>query len=164
MTSRLWKIPAWYLMMILLAGCSPSTPSSPHLDHAQSKLETIKLFLEGNEVEAEIARSRQEIATGMMFRQTMGQNEGMLFVYGKPRRVGFYMKNTVIPLSVAYMDPEGKILEIHDLQPLNTTSIRAKTSQIQFVLEMPQGWFESNQVEPGAVVVSEKGSLKKILN
>src|SRR5262245_15615957 len=65
----------------------------PHLDHALSKLPTVKLWLGAHELEAEIAKTTAEVATGMMFRKKMGENEGMLFIFGGPQSRAFYMKN-----------------------------------------------------------------------
>ena len=122
-----------------------------HLDHAQSKLPILKLWLGDQEIAAEVALTQTQVATGMMFRQTMGENEGMLFVFGAPHRTSFYMKNTTVPLTAAYIDPEGTILELQDLQPLNETAVEAQSDQIQYVLEMKQGWFKRHAVAPGAI-------------
>ena len=108
----------------------------------------------------EIARTPVQIQTGMMFRTNMAENEGMIFVMPPPpRRVSFYMKNTIVPLTCAYLDREGRILELHDMTPLNETPVEAAQDNIQFVLETPRGWFERHQIRTGAVVVTELGSL-----
>jgi len=120
----------------------------------------MKLWLGPKELSAELAIMPRELATGMMFRREMGENEGMLFIFGRPLRASFYMKNTYIPLSCAYIDPEGAILEIHDLVPLDETPVEAKTDQVQYVLEVKQGWFEHNGMKPGMVVRTEGGSLR----
>ena len=108
----------------------------------------------------ELALTDQQQRTGMMFRTNMPENEGMLFVFPFPHRAGFWMMNTYVPLSAAYINPEGVILEIHKLEPLNTNSVDAATDQIQYVLETPQGWFERHNIAPGTVVRTEFGPLK----
>lgn len=160
-----------------MAGCGSNTPpprperaAAPetqsrgtlHLDHALPKLPTIKLWLGDQEITAEVALTVTEIATGMMFRTNLAENEGMLFVFGAPHRAAFYMKNTSLPLSAAYIDPEGIILEIHDLQPLDETPVEAQTDQVQYVLEVRQGWFERHRIGPGALVRTELGSLSEV--
>ena len=130
-----------------------------HLDHAQPKLRTMKLWLGSKEITAELAINRVEIGTGMMFRDKMEENEGMLFIFAQPVHVAFYMKNTQIPLSCAYIDSEGTILEIHDMKPLDETPIEARSDLVQYVLEMKQGWFDRNAVRIGTVVRTEHGSL-----
>ena len=144
------------------AGSPPTNPVPPsiHLNEALPRLTTMKLWLGPKELSAELAIMPRELATGMMFRREMGENEGMLFIFGRPLRASFYMKNTYIPLSCAYIDPEGAILEIHDLVPLDETPVEAKTDQVQYVLEVKQGWFERNGVKTGMVVRTEGGSLR----
>jgi uncharacterized protein len=119
----------------------------------------MRLWLGPHEVEAELAVTRMQIQTGMMFRTNMLENEGMLFIFGRPHQTGFYMKNTRVPLSCAYIDTEGTILEIHDMQPLDEASIDAQSDQIQYVLEVKQGWFQRKNVGVGTVVRTEHGSL-----
>ena len=142
---------------------TPPATSFPrvHLNRAQPKLPTIKIWLGARVLTAEIARTPVQMATGMMHRTEMGENEAMLFVYNAPQQAAFYMKNTLLPLSCAYIDPEGVIREIHDLQPKNEQSVAASTDQIQFVLETPQGWFAKNQVAVGTIVVTEQGTLQE---
>jgi uncharacterized membrane protein (UPF0127 family) len=83
----------------------------------------------------------------------------MLFVFGRPHRTSFYMKNTTVPLSCAYIDTEGTILEIHDMKPLDETPIEAKSENILYVLEVKQGWFQRHNIGVGTVLRTERGSL-----
>ena len=108
---------------------------------------------------SELARTQTEIATGMMYRKKMAENEGMLFVFPRPHRTAFYMRNTIIPLSAAYIDGDGTILEIHDLKPLDETPIEAGSDKVQYVLETPQGWFKKNNIGIGTLIRTERGSL-----
>ena len=134
-----------------LAGFAPT--------NAQPKLRTVKLWLGPQELTAELALSLPQIMTGMMFRKQMGEHEGMLFVFGRAHRASFYMRNTLIPLSCAYIDHDGTILEIHDMKPLDESPIEAHSDNVQFVLEVKQGWFARNKVGAGSVVRTEFGSL-----
>ena len=90
----------------------------------------------------------------------MAEKEAMLFVFQRPHQASFWMKNTGLPLSLAYIDPEGVILEIHDLQPFNTNSVSAGTGRVQYVLETTQGWFKRHDVNPGMLIRTEQGSLR----
>jgi uncharacterized membrane protein (UPF0127 family) len=130
-----------------------------HLDRAQPKLRTLKLWLGAEEISAELALTVTEISTGMMFRESMAENEGMLFVFNTPHRTSFYMKNTKVPLSAAYIDSTGTIAEIVDLQPLDESSVEARSDQIQYVLEVNQGWFKRHNIGVGTVIRTERGSL-----
>jgi uncharacterized protein len=138
-----------------------TNPPAPYLDHAQPKLTTMKLWIGAQELTAELALTYTQVSTGMMHRKEMGTNEGMLFVFGRPHRASFYMRNTLIPLSAAYIDGEGTILEIHDLKPLDETPIEANSDKIQYVLETRQGWFKHNNVAVGTVIRTERGSLQE---
>ncbi len=161
------------VLVALAAGCRRDGPTAtadeagargrvPHLDHAQPRLPTLKLWLGGQEITAEVARRSVELATGMMYRTNLGEMEGMLFVFGRPFRAAFYMRNTTVPLTAAYLDPEGRILELHDLEPLNERPVESASEQVQFVLEMPRGWFARHGVATGAVVRTPYGGLGEV--
>lgn len=118
----------------------------------QPKLPTISLDVGGVSVEAEVADTDETRETGMMFRTEMGENEGMLFVMGRPGPAAFWMKNTLIPLSIAYISASGMILDIHEMKPEDESLVRSKFSTVAYALEMPGGWFDRHDVKPGARV------------
>jgi hypothetical protein len=120
----------------------------------------MKLWLGAEEMVAELALTGLQVQTGMMFRTNLAENAGMLFVLPVPQRASFWMKNCPLPLSAAYIDLEGVILEIHDLQPHNTNSVVASSERVQFVLETSQGWFGRHNVTTGMVIRTEHGTLK----
>src|SRR6266850_7397693 len=134
-------------------------PIHGHLLHAQPKLPTIKVWLGSEELITEIAREPVQIATGMMYRTNMPENTAMIFVFANPGPKNFYMRNCVVPLAAAYIEPDGTIAEIVDLQPGDEVGVQSRTSNLQFVLEVPQGWFTRHNVRTGAVVRTERGSL-----
>lgn len=138
---------------------APEDSSQPYLNHAQPKLRTVRLWIGAKELTSEVAMTMREVSTGMMFRKEIGDNEGMLFVFGRPHRAAFYMRNTVVPLSAAYVDPNGAILEIHELKPLEEAPVTAGSDRVQFVLETKLGWFETNGIAPGTIIRTELGSL-----
>ncbi len=165
-----WRTMALGLAIALCGGCAggckkaASSAAEPDLDSAlptaaQPKLETMKLWLGAEEMVAELALTAQQQQTGMMFRTNLAENAGMLFVFPGPHRASFWMKNCPLPLSAAYIDPEGVILEIHDLHPHNTNSVVASSDRVQFVLETNQGWFGRHHVTPGMLVRTEHGTL-----
>jgi uncharacterized protein len=159
------------LLAVLVGSCGNSaapTASAPkleidpihgHLLHAQPKLPTVKVWLGPEELIAEVAREPVQIATGMMFRTNMLDNEAMIFIFPRPEPKNFYMRNCTVPLSAAYITPNGTIAEIVDLQPGDERGVQSRTSNLQFVLEVPQGWFLRHNVSTGAVVRTEHGSL-----
>jgi len=144
---------------VCASGCGKAAAPAATPSAAQPKLQTMKLWLGAEEMQAELALTAEQVQTGMMFRTNLAENAGMLFVFAVPHRASFWMKNCPLPLSAAYIDPEGVILEINDLQPHNTNSVVASSEQVQFVLETNQGWFKRHKVTAGMVVRTEHGAL-----
>jgi uncharacterized membrane protein (UPF0127 family) len=136
---------------------APTVPGEP--THAQPKLQTMKIYIRTEEMISELALTEDQLRTGMMFRTNMAENTAMLFPLPYTQRASFWMKNCPLPLSAAYIDPEGVIQEIHDLQPFNTNSVVAANDNIRFVLETPQGWFQRHHIEPGVAISTERGPL-----
>jgi len=99
-------------------------------------------------VEAEYARSPAERERGLMERTEMPADHGMLFRFDDFRRHCLWMKNTPLPLSAAFMDKQGRIVDLIDLEPLDT-SIRCSQEPARYALEMNQGWFEAKGIEVG---------------
>jgi hypothetical protein len=155
------------LAALPLAGCNqnapPSAPVAGAVNHeptqAQPKLATIRLWLGAEEVKAEMALNSEQVRTGMMFRTNLDEMAGMIFVFTRPVQAEFWMKNCPLPLSCAYIDPQGAIAEIHDLKAQDTNTVVAASDNIQYVLEVNQGWFARHHVTEGIFVRTERGTL-----
>ncbi|MDR0323830.1 MAG: DUF192 domain-containing protein [Treponema sp.] len=102
-------------------------------------------------LKAEIARTPAERNQGLMHRKKLPDGEGMLFVFERDEVVSFWMKNTYIPLSIAYITFDGRIVEIKDLYPHDENSVPSSRS-VRYALEVPQGWFSRVGVRPGDIV------------
>lgn len=102
-------------------------------------------------IKAEVAAREAERQQGLMYREKMGPNEGMVFLFDAPAGVCMWMKNTFIPLSVAFIDESGKIVNIEDMQPKTTDSHCAK-KPVRYALEMNLGWFRQKNIKPGMVI------------
>ncbi len=102
-------------------------------------------------VQAEIAEKEEERNHGFMERKNIPDGTGMLFIFDKDQILSFWMKNTPHPLSIAYIDSRGKIRNIYDMTPFSLTPIKS-TSSCRYALEVPQGWFRSNNVEVGNII------------
>lgn len=102
-------------------------------------------------IKAEVAANEAAREQGLMFRQHMAQNEGMVFLFGAPAGVCMWMKNTLIPLSVAFMDADGKIVNIEDMKPQTLESHCAKRP-VYYALEMNEGWFKQRNIKPGSTI------------
>ena len=163
-----WTIGLAVIGSLLLGGCEKSvTTAAPQATNqlgavpakVQPKLPTINVWLGSQVLVTEVARTDLQIHTGMMFRQDIAENEAMIFLFDRPDYRAFWMKNVSVPLSCAYIDPDGVILEIHNMTPQETKPIDSATDRIQFVIETKQGWFDRNKVSTGTVVRTEIGSL-----
>src|ERR1017187_356190 len=128
----------------VLTGCTkPETEakSAAPLDaseptNAQPKLQTIKLYLGPEEINAELALTARQKQVGMMFRTNITENDAMIFVFSYPFQASFWMHNCPESISAAYIDPDGVIQEIHHLEKQDTNSVVAASQNIQFVLEV----------------------------
>ena len=106
------------------------------------------LTLKEKKIKVEAVRTEGEKAKGLMFREKLGKNEGMLFVYEREEVLSFWMKNTRIPLSIAFIAKNGKIVDIQDMEPFNLQS-HVSARPAQYALEVNQGWFKKNGIEVG---------------
>jgi len=163
-----WTIGLAVIGSLLLGGCEKSvTTAAPQATNqlgsvptkVQPKLPTINVWLGSQVLVTEVARTDLQIHTGMMFREAIAESEAMIFVFDRPDYRAFWMKNVSVPLSCAYIDPDGVILEIHNMTPQETKPIESATDRIQFVIETKQGWFDRNKVSTGTVVRTETGPL-----
>ena len=113
------------------------------------KLESIQLSAGMHLIRAELARTPDERSIGLMFRQTMASNEGMLFAFEVPSQQCFWMKNTLLPLSAAFVADDGSIVNIEDMKP-QTLDSHCSAKPVRFVLEMNQGWFAKRGLKAGS--------------
>lgn len=133
-------------LAILLFGDMPFAYAQ-----AQEKLPVAELSAGIHVIKAEVAMTQQQQQQGLMFRDRLGENEGMLFAYGAPAQVCMWMKNTLLPLSVAFIDAHGKIVNIEDMKPQTMTSHCGK-GLVYYALEMNQGWFKQRNIRAGSII------------
>ena len=119
---------------------------------ALAQLPTIELTAGIHLIHAEVANTMESRTQGLMFRKYLGPNEGMLFVFPRAEPHCFWMKNTLIPLSIAFLDGEGKIVSTAEMQPM-TENTHCAAAPAKFALEMSSGWFAAKGLEPGATLV-----------
>ncbi len=103
-------------------------------------LDTMDVTINGHVLRIEIARTAEEQAKGLMHRKGLSENHGMLFPYQSDRRLSFWMKNTAIPLSIAFIAADGTIKEIYDMKPFSLGTVSSRQS-VRFALEVNQGFF-----------------------
>ena len=170
MRTRIAILTLLFASLLLVVGCgegeegeAPSgtleetTPSNTTAPAAESEtaraptLSIVKADGERVEVEVEIADTRTEQARGLMERTELAEDAGMLFVLESEQSPGFYMENTLIPLSIAFMDSEDRIVDIQDMQPLDETR-HYPAEPAQYALEVNQGFFAERGVQVGDTV------------
>jgi len=111
-------------------------------------LQKIPLYVNDREIWVEVAKNPEDRARGLMGRKSLGNSEGMLFIFETEDYHGFWMKNTLIPLSIAFIDKDGRIVAITDMKPLTLDS-HPPPRPILYALEMNKGWFSANRVNVG---------------
>lgn len=116
--------------------------------YAQNKLPFTELSAGIHTIRAEIAATEESSRTGLMHRESMKPNEGMLFVFDAPDQQCFWMRNTLIPLSIAFIKDDGTISNIADMTPMSTDT-HCSRGAVRYGLEMNQGWFSERGVTAG---------------
>jgi uncharacterized protein len=160
------------LLAALCAGCQKAETSSPppadtssnplavrFPTEAQGKLPTVKIYLGPETMDAELAVTPQEEATGLMYRTNVTDDTAMLFDLGQPMQASFWMTNCPISLSAAYIGPDGVIEEIRHLEKNDNVPVVATNNNIMYVLEMNDGWFARHNINSGTLIRTERGSL-----
>jgi len=133
-----------FILCLNIAACS------------SQKLPVHELAIERDGIEialvrAEIARTQEERNKGLMFRKKLPDGEGMLFIYERDEVMSFWMKNTLVPLSIAFITSDGRIIEVRDMYPRDENSVFSSRS-VRYALEVPQGWFSRAGIQNGDVV------------
>jgi len=118
--------------------------------HSQGPLK-VPLYLKNKEIWVEVAKTPEERARGLMGRKLLSKDEGMLFIFEKEDYHGFWMKDTHIPLSIAFIDKEGRIVKITDMKPLSLET-HDPPRPILYALEMNKGWFSTHGLKIGDVI------------
>ncbi len=138
------------LLVFALGSCAAKSadaePTKPN-----PVLKTVELKVGEATVLAELARSPLERETGLMFRTSLSEGKGMLFVFEADQRLAFWMKNTKLALSIAYIGSDGTIREIFDLVPGSLDPVQSERS-VRYALEVPRGWFQKAGVKSGDLV------------
>ena len=133
-----------FLALLLLASASAGAAGS-------EELPTLDLVIGGHKLVAEIAATHPTRTTGLMNRFSLRPDHGMLFVFPEPQPLAFWMHNTYVPLSIAFIGADGRILNIEDMAPL-TESTHPSRGLALYALEMKKGWFADRGIGPGARV------------
>src|SRR5687768_6791036 len=133
------RIFAVFLALLLSAPASAQT---------SAEMPVRQLRISNHTLSVEVAYTPATRSQGLMYRQSLGENSGMLFVFPQPDRYSMWMMNTDIPLSVAFLDEGGAILNIADMLPRTATAHRSAGAS-KYAIEMNRGWFAARNIKPG---------------
>ena len=133
------------LLTALLLACLASVAAAQGVPQ---DLPAITLTAGMHNIRAAVAQTDEQLTTGLMYRRQMAQHEGMLFVYEQLARRCFWMKNTILPLSIAFLADDGTVVNIEDMQP-QTLDSHCSTQPVRYALEMNQGWFAKRGIKAG---------------
>ncbi|MEI6549968.1 MAG: DUF192 domain-containing protein [Betaproteobacteria bacterium] len=134
-----------------MAGCLLSVPlalSAIAQGMPQTQLQRTTLNAGMHLIQVQLAQDFEQRQIGLMWRKEMPQNEGMLFVFDQPAVQCFWMRNTLLPLTAAFVSDDGSIVNLADMKPMNDDSHCSK-KPVRFVLEMNQGWFAKRNIQAG---------------
>ena len=134
------------LLTLLLSGLAFSAFAQ---DTPQTNLPRIKLQAGMFQIDTQVAQTPDQRSIGLMFRKEMPQHEGMLFVFEQPATQCFWMKNTLLPLTAAFVADDGTIVNLADMKP-QTTDSHCASKPVRYVLEMNQGWFAKRGFKAGS--------------
>jgi hypothetical protein len=141
------------LLLAFLANAAPA-------QGIPQDLPAISLNAGMHNIRAAVAQTDDQLTTGLMYRRQMAQHEGMLFVYESPARRCFWMKNTILPLSIAFLADDGTVVNIEDMQP-QTLDSHCSTQPVRYALEMNQGWFAKRGIKAGSKIGGKPFSVAR---
>ena len=130
--------------LALSAALAPAAAQSPQMD-----LPRVALSAGMHRIDAQVAQTPGQRTIGLMFRREMPQHEGMLFIFEYPSQQCFWMQNTYLPLTAAFIADDGTVVNLADMKP-QTTDSHCSDKPVRYVLEMNQGWFARKGIKPGA--------------
>jgi uncharacterized protein len=134
-------------MLFLLVAAAVALPVSAA--PAVVELPTMPLTINGHKLTVEVAKTTEQVTTGLMYRFSLKPDHGMLFVFERSEPRSFWMKNTFIPLSIAFVAADGRILNIDDMAPRDESSRHRSNGSAMYAIEMRKGWFAERSIQAG---------------
>ena len=138
------------VLLNFILGCKENSPSIKGEKIPQNKSELYDLNFSGVSLKVEVAALPEERELGLMFRNSLKENEGMLFVFKEGSGQRFWMKNTRIPLDIGYLSTSGVLLEVHKAKPYDLSGVPSRSQDIKFVLELNAGGYKKLGIKIGS--------------
>jgi uncharacterized membrane protein (UPF0127 family) len=139
----------WRFVLALAIGLGAILPVAAQGTGEPQQLPEMTLHIDKAMLQTEIAANELQREIGLMYVTKLPDNEGMIFLMPSVGPVSFWMKNTLIPLSIAFIDPKGVILDIHDMKALDETAVRSNSDHVAYALETNLHWFALNGIKAG---------------
>ena len=143
------------LLLPLAMGCGGDKrqQSAPQVDQTSPDTtagdDRVTIKVGGKPIRVRVSQTPEEMERGLMFTEELPADEGMLFVFEREKILHFWMRNTLLPLSVAFIDKRGRIVEIERMEPLDEETVHTSRLPALYALEMNAGWFQNNGVKVG---------------
>jgi uncharacterized membrane protein (UPF0127 family) len=137
-----------FLALLAVFAMSAALMANAHAQQPQTQLQRTKLSAGMYQIDAQVAQTPEQRQIGLMFRKEMPQAEGMIFVFEQPATQCFWMRNTLLPLTAAFVADDGRIVNLEDMQP-QTDESHCSLEPVRYVLEMNQGWFARKNLKKG---------------
>ncbi|MGB0744172.1 MAG: DUF192 domain-containing protein [Opitutales bacterium] len=135
------------LSFTLLCACQPAKNEAKQPVSADTYF---PISIGESTLQLQLALTSAEHGKGLMFRESLAEDHGMLFLFERPRQQGFWMKNTSLPLDIGYLNPDGTLQEVHKLFPYDETPVTSRSKNILIAIETNRDWYANNKVSPGA--------------
>lgn len=136
-----------------------ASPAARAQEGPQMNLQRVEITAGMHRIDAQVALAPEERQTGLMYRKEMPQFEGMLFVFEQPAQQCFWMKNTLLPLTAAFVADDGTIVNLEDMKP-QTLDSHCSSKPVRYVLEMNKGWFAQKGIKAGTKLAGKPFSHK----
>jgi uncharacterized protein len=143
-----------FSLLALLVSTAGYAPGAAAQEGPQMQLQRIKLSAGMHQIDTQLAQTPEQRQIGLMWRKDMPLHEGMLFIFEQPSQQCFWMKNTLLPLTAAFVADDGTIVNLEDMKP-QTTDPHCSTKPVRYVLEMNKGWFAKKGIKAGSKLSGE---------
>ena len=144
----LYRLLFTFALFRLLIACAPQEP----IGAPESSDTYFPISIDGTPLQLQLALTQSEQNKGLMHRESMPTDHGMLFLFKQPGPRSFWMRNTRIPLDIGYFDASGRLLEIHALYPYDENGVPSRNQQVLIAIETNRGWFARNNIVAGAQI------------
>ena len=129
-------------------ACIACQPTRAPIDAVNSQT-YFPISIGGIQLQLQLALKPAEQQKGLMHRESLDKDHGMLFLFDSPDRRGFWMRNTCIPLDIGYFDSPGQLLEVHKLFPFDETAVNSRSREVLIAVETNRGWYAANGIQVG---------------